>query len=478
MRPAASLAPHVALHLLGTRTDDGSNKARNVVCTLDSRLQSFTLDMLRHHVLSARAKNMHDGAALVVDNASGEILAYAGNIGEQSSARFVDGIIAMRQAGSTLKPLIYALAFDRRILTPASLTDDSPVNIPVTGGVYRPKNYDNRFHGMVTARVALASSLNVPAVKALDLIGVDSFVETMHQLNFRNIRAPEYYGLSIALGSADITLWDLVAAFRALANGGVWSPLRLISTEAAAAPRRIVSPEAAFLIADILSDREGRSRTFSLDSPLSTRYWTAVKTGTSKDMRDNWCVGFSDRYTVGIWAGNFSGDPMWNVSGVTGAAPVWIDIMNWLHRGESSRQPAPPAGVVRAPVEFEDTAETRLEWFIQGTQTAVVRQTDDRLFPRIIYPTAGMIVALDPDIPPEDQKVFFEAKSDSTNLEWILDGQNLGSSSALTPWSPRKGKHILRLLDAQSHELDSVSFEVRGNDTIPRDSKFEIRDSE
>ena len=254
---------------------------------------------------------MRDGAALVVDNASGEILAYAGNIGEQSSARFVDGVRAMRQAGSTLKPLIYALAFDQRLLTPASLMDDSPLDIPVIGGVYRPKNYDNRFHGMVTVRVALASSLNVPAVKALNLIGINSFVETMQRLDFRNIREPDYYGLSIALGSADITLWDLVAAYRALANGGVWSPLRLTAGETRAVPRRVVSPEAAFLIADILSDRESRSRTFSLESPLSTRYWTAVKTGTSKDMRDNWCVGFSDRYTVGIWAGNFSGEPMY-----------------------------------------------------------------------------------------------------------------------------------------------------------------------
>ena len=464
VQPAASLAPHVALRLLETGSDATGDKGRILVCTLDGNLQAFTLDTLRHHVLSARSKNMRDGAALVVDNASGEILAYAGNIGEQSSARFVDGISAMRQAGSTLKPLIYALAFDRRILTPASLMDDSPLDIPVAGGVYRPKNYDNRFHGMVTARVALASSLNVPAVKTLNLIGINSFVETLQRLDFRNIREPEYYGLSIALGSADITLWDLVAAYRALANRGVWSPLRLTAGETRTTPLRIVSPEAAFLIADILSDRESRSRTFSLESPLSTRYWTAVKTGTSKDMRDNWCVGYSDRYTVGIWAGNFSGEPMYNVSGVTGAAPVWIDIMNWLHRGQSSRLPTPPAGVVRRSVEFASTAETKQEWFMQGTETALVQKADEGIFPRISYPTSGSIIALDPDIPPEDQKMFFEASPDGGNLHWVLDGQNLGSSAAPAPWSPRQGKHVLRLLDAGQRELDSVGFEVRGDD--------------
>jgi penicillin-binding protein 1C len=476
VQPAASLAPHVAILLLGNATGDGKDRARSVVCTLDGNLQAFTLDTLRHHVLSARSKNMRDGAALVVDNASGEILAYAGNIGDQSSARFVDGIRALRQAGSTLKPLIYALAFDQRLLTPASLMDDSPLDIPVVGGVYRPKNYDNRFHGMVTARVALASSLNVPAVKTLNLIGINSFVETMQRLDFRNVREPDYYGLSIALGSADITLWDLVAAYRALANGGIWSPLRLTAGETRAAPRRAVSPEAAFLIADILSDRESRSRTFSLESPLSTRYWTAVKTGTSKDMRDNWCVGYSDRYTVGIWAGNFSGEPMYNVSGVTGAAPVWIDIMNRLHRRQSSRPPTPPAGVVRRSVVFASTMETKQEWFMQGTETSRVQKADDGIFPRIIYPTSGSIIALDPDIPPEDQKVFFEASPDGSNLQWILDGRSLGLSAAPTPWSPRKGKHVLRLVDAGQRELDSVGFEVRGDDTMIRDSRFEIRD--
>jgi penicillin-binding protein 1C len=464
VQPSASLAPHVALLLLGTGTDGGDKGARSVACTLDRSLQAFTVETLRHHVLSARSKNMQDGAALVVDNASGDILAYAGNIGEQSSARFVDGVRAMRQAGSTLKPLIYALAFDQRILTPVSLIDDSPLDIPVIGGMYRPKNYDNRFHGMVTSRVALASSLNVPAVKVLNLVGIDRFVEAMQQLDFRNIRAPEYYGLSIALGSADITLWDLVAAYRALANGGVWRPLRLTSAGTQEPLRRIVSQEAAFLVADILSDRESRSRTFSLESPLSTRYWTAVKTGTSKDMRDNWCVGFSDLYTVGIWAGNFSGEPMWNVSGITGAAPVWIDIMNRLHRKQSSRAPAPPAGVVRCPVEFASSAETKQEWFIRGTETAMVQQADDRVFPRIIYPTSGTIVALDPDIPQDDQKMFFEAKPDAIHFEWNLDGRRLGPSAALVPWSPRKGKHVLRLVDADQRELDSVTFEVRGDD--------------
>ncbi len=462
VRPQIALAPLVALELFRASGLRGESPQK-LPCTLDGRLQSFTAEALRRNVLSARSRNMRDGAALIVENGSGEVLAYVGNIGEESSARYVDGIRAMRQAGSTLKPFVYALAFDRRLLTPASLIDDSPLDIPVAGGVYRPRNYDNQFHGTVTARIALASSLNVPAVKILNLTGVDSFVDSLRQLGFEDIRTPEFYGPSLALGSADVALWDLVNAYRAIANGGVWSPLRLTKDEPAGLRKRVIGAPAAFLVSDILSDRESRSRTFDLESPLSTRFWTAVKTGTSKDMRDNWCVGFSDRYTVGVWAGNFSGEPMWNVTGITGAAPVWIEVMNRLHGSQLSRMPQPPAGVVRQRVDIPSMFQAKQEWFIQGTDTPIVQHAASRTVPRIAYPTAGTVVALDPDIPPEDQKMFFESEPKGNSMEWSLDGQHLGTAAALIPWAPRKGKHVLVLLGSSGEELDSVNFEVRGN---------------
>ena len=297
-------------------------------------------ETLQQHILSVQGQNVHDGAALVADNKSGEILAYVGNVGALASARFVDGTQARRQAGSTLKPFLYGLAFDKRILTPASLLDDAPLDVPAMNGIYRPENYDKQFHGLVPARTALASSLNIPAVKVLNLVGVECFVQKLGDLGFEKLQAADFYGSSLALGAADVTLWELVNAYRSLANGGVWSPLCLTFEENPnLTSRQVLSAGSAFLVSDILSDRESRSETFHLESPLSTRYWTAVKTGTSKDMRDNWCVGFSDHYTVGVWAGNFSGDPMWNVSGITGAAPAWIEIMNWLHRGLAEPPP-------------------------------------------------------------------------------------------------------------------------------------------
>jgi penicillin-binding protein 1C len=463
VRPEASLAPHVALQLLGTRAAGKAARRGEIITTLDADLQRYAIESLRHHILEVASQNVHDGALLAIENRTGDVLAYLGNQGDFSSARFVDGVRAPRQAGSTLKPFLYGEAFDRRILTPASLIDDSALDIPVPGGVYRPRNYDDEFRGLVTARTALASSLNVPAVKTLNLVGVETLVDVLGRLGFQGLRSPDFYGPSLALGSADITLWDLVSAYRTLANGGLSSGLRLVFEEDTGERHRIFSPATAFLVSDILSDRESRSRTFSLESPLSTRYWSAVKTGTSKDMRDNWCVGYTDRYTVGVWVGNFNGEPMWNVSGITGAAPVWLEVMNWLQRGSTSSAPAPPAGLVSGAVEMPDFGRVRREWFLQGTESAVVSAASVHANFRISYPAAGTVIALDPDIPAASQKVFFEAEPAGPDLRWLLDGETAGSADSLVLWSPLKGIHRLCLVDRADRILDSVEFEVRGN---------------
>ncbi len=464
IRPLASLAPHVAQQLLRVNKALANRGPERITCTLDGDIQQFASDALQRHILAVRAQNVHDGAALVVDNLTGEVLAYVGNIGSQSSARYVDGVQALRQAGSTLKPFIYGAAFDRRILTAASLLDDSPLDVPVLGGVYRPSNYDKVFHGQITARVALASSLNVPAVKTLNLVGLDAFLRVMQSAGFEDLESPEFYGPSLALGAADIRLWDLTNAYRCLANGGKWTPLRLTFAGPAGAARAVLSPEAAFVVADILSDRESRSQTFSLESPLSTRFWTAVKTGTSKDMRDNWCIGFSDRYTVGVWAGNFPGEPMWNVSGITGAAPVWVEIMSRLHRDQTSREPAPPPGVLSAPIP----GNGRREWFVSGTEGAVLPGLATS-GSRIVYPAPGTVIALDPDIPPGDQKVFFEAQPKDSRLHWVLDGNSVGDAGSLFLWAPVRGKHTLSLADSGGRIIDSLVFEVRGGTSTERD---------
>ncbi|MGH7318045.1 MAG: penicillin-binding protein 1C, partial [Candidatus Rokuibacteriota bacterium] len=360
--PRVALAPHAARRLLRTAS---------VHSTLDAPLQRLASDTLRRHLLAVRDQRVEDGAILVVANKTGEVLAYVGGSGDLSSARHVDGVQARRQAGSALKPFLYGLAMERRLITPASLLEDVPLDLPVAGGLYRPRNYDEQFKGLVTVRTALAASLNVPAVRTLDLVGPEGFVQHLRRLGFEGLaESGDYYGPSVAVGSADVSLWELVNAYRTLANGGVWSPLRMAQEgEAADMRRRMYTSETAFLVSHILADREGRSLTFGLENPLATRFWSAVKTGTSKEMRDNWCVGYSRDYTVGVWVGNFSGEPMRNVSGVTGAAPVWLEIMTWLHRAAPSLPPEAPAGLLATTVSFPRQVEPdRIEWFLEGTE--------------------------------------------------------------------------------------------------------------
>ena len=463
VRPETALAPHVARRLLeNSRTKSGPDSVR-VASTLDARLQRFASDTLQRHLLSIRAQNVRDGAVLAVENRSGDVLAYVGNAGETASARFVDGIQARRQAGSTLKPFLYALGLESRVLTGASLIEDSPLDIPLQGGVYRPENYDNQFQGPVTARTALASSLNIPAVKVLLLVGVDPFVERLRLLGLRDLRSADFYGPSLALGSADVTLWDLVNAYRSLADGGVWTPLRLRADESPAGPpRRVFAEATAYVVSDILSDRESRSRTFSMESPLSTRFWAAVKTGTSKDMRDNWCVGYSRDYTVGVWTGNFSGESMWNVSGITGAAPVWVEIMNWLHAAGAGSAPKPPAGLVARTVQTASSGARRKEWFLPGTEAATFEIAPALANFRISYPAPGTVVALDPDIPEEEQRLFFASEPRDRSHHFELNGETLGSAGSLLLWQPKQGKYRLLLRDSQGRILDAIEFQVRG----------------
>jgi penicillin-binding protein 1C len=373
----------------------------------------------------------------------------------------VDGVTAKRQAGSTLKPFLYALAFDRRILTAASWLEDSPLDLSVTTGIYQPQNYDRGFQGRVTVRTALASSLNIPAVRALEMAGVESFLGVLRELGIRDLsESGDFYGPSLALGTADVSLWELVNAFRTLANNGIRGELVLAAApDTADRTQSVFSPEAAFIVSDILADREARSITFGLENPLSTRFWTAVKTGTSKDMRDNWCIGYSQRYTVGVWAGNFSGESMWEVSGTSGAAPIWLDLMNHLHQLESSVAADPPGGVV---LQKPSTGgDSRREWFMRGTDPDDGGPAPAEALARIVYPPAEAVFAIDPDIPLQRQRIFFVAAGVEGTPTWVLDGKVL-SAGGHARWNPAAGRHTVSLLDAAGRLLDSVFFQVRG----------------
>lgn len=456
--PGDDLAPHLAAQLL-------HQPGQRLVTTLDANIQRLAKNSLAAHLSLIGQKNVRDGAVLVIDNETGNVLAYVASNWNTSRAQMVDGITAPRQAGSTLKPFLYALAFERGYLTAASILDDSPVDFNTASGLYLPQDYDRDFKGPVTVRTALASSLNIPAVRSLVLVGVEPFRDRLHDLGYVGlIHDGEYYGYSLALGSAEVTLFQQVAAYRALARGGMWSPLRLLQTEKIPQPRRVMPAAATFIIGQILSDRAARITTFGLSNNLNTRFWSAVKTGTSKDMRDNWCIGYSSKYTVGVWVGNFEGDSMHDVSGVTGAAPIWHEVITALNSLRPSKAPSPPAGVVTRAITFEPAIETpRREYFMAGTAIRTVRQVQKAsLSAHISSPANGIIIAIDPDIPANYQRISLETEGDITGLTFYLDDTLIGPASDHHFIIPHPGAHRLTLRTADGQDIDRILFTVRG----------------
>lgn len=498
------VAPHLARRLVATSTvraepveamrgkmgtstlrqaQDRPSSLQTVVSTLRAPLQRFAVQTLTQHLRELRGRHVEDGAIVVLDNATGEVLAWVGSSGALSGAADVDGVMALRQPGSTLKPFLYAQAIAERRITAASLLDDSSSQIQTAGGLYIPQNYDRQFKGLVSTRTALGASLNVPAVRTLVMVSPDAFHKQLQTVGLPLRETGDYHGYSLALGSSEVSLLSLTNAYRTLANGGRFSTWSL-----AANPKPVFKPAidsgAAFIVTDILSDPLARARTFGTDSVLATRFWTAVKTGTSKDMRDNWAVGYSRLYTVGVWVGNASGAPMWDVSGTSGAAPVWAALMSHLHKTEPSRAPLPPPGVVQIPTSFGTQAgqsleAPRSEWFIKGTEQSMFAMnsgaTDARstrtggqkalndavtaATGRITAPANGTILALDPDIPPNRQRLSFSAEG--RNLRWQMDGKEF-ARGAQAQWLPWPGRHTVQLLGEKAEVLDEIRIEVRG----------------
>jgi penicillin-binding protein 1C len=471
------LAPHASRWVwrhLPSATADAAPATLST--TLDADVQRLALAALREQLTELRQREVDDGAAIVLDNASGAVLAWVGSIGQGAGAPAVDAVQARRQPGSTLKPFVYGLAFERHLLTPSSLLHDEPTQLGTGGaGLYLPQNYNKRYQGWVSARVALASSLNIPAVRVGAMLGPEALFERFNRLGLALSQTAGFHGHALALGTSEVTLADLTNAYRSLANAGRWSPWQLIrpaSPRRPDPPRQVMPAAVAWLIADVLADNTARALTFGFDSPLVTRGWAAVKTGTSKDMRDNWCIGFTDRYTVGVWVGNANGSPMRHVSGVTGAAPVWRTLVQALHARTTSRPPKPPAGVVFSPMPVAG-GDTQAVPFLAGTaplhalpnaqvrpSTAHAKGSGHHVEFGIRSPVDGSIFALDPDIPAKVQHIVLEGAAG----EWWLDGKRLGRSTPTGwPWTPWPGHHALELRDDTGQRvLAQVRFEVRG----------------
>ena len=500
----AFLAPHFTSRVLQWAEDSGVALAGTWRTSLDLPLQTELEAEVRHTVALLRDRGVRHAAAVVLDNASGDVLAWVGSPDFWAdSAGQVDMVVSPRQPGSALKPFLYALAFDRG-LSPATVLPDVLHTYQTATGPYQPRNYDRRFHGPVRAREALASSFNVPAIELTDRLGVGSLLGVLHRAGFASLsRTADYYGLGLALGNGDVTLLEMANAFRALANDGEWSPVRWgVGTGPGPAgtppERRVVSPGAAALVLDVLRDPLARAPGFGLDTPFDFAFPVAVKTGTSHHFTDNWAVGVTRGFTVAVWAGNFTGRPMRQVSGVTGAGPLLHRaILDVAKRYEPGVPPTPAAyGAVRVAVcRLSGLRATRHcpaldEWVLPGTGpvagcdwhrpdgtvawpaayaawvaeeglsrpaeapggrgVAALAAADSGF--RIVSPLDGDRYAVPPGTDPRYATVALRAvgRPDDGPVRWTVDGRPVDS----TRWRLRSGTHAIRAVGASGREAE------------------------
>jgi penicillin-binding protein 1C len=332
------------------------------------------------------AHDVHNGAVVVLDVPTGGIAVMVGSPDYDNAviSGAVNGALAMRQPGSAVKPFTYAAAFERGYSPATVINDIATTFITADGKAYQPINYDYRFHGPVTLRQALACSYNVVAVSLLDRIGVEALPELAHRAGVSALRDTGGHGLAMTLGSSEVDLLQLARGYATLARSGFYVGTHIIERVESVdggvlyqyqpqAPVRAVDARAAYLVTDILADNDARLPAFGARSPLETGLPAAVKTGTTTDWRDNWTLGYTTASVVGVWVGNADGAPMRGVSGVTGAAPIWNEIMHAAHR----QRPATferPDGLEAVRIcslsgELPGIActHTREEWFIAGT---------------------------------------------------------------------------------------------------------------
>jgi 1A family penicillin-binding protein len=333
-----------------------------VYTTLDPKVQTIAETAIKEQIAKLQDKNVTNGAAVVIDPKTGEVRAMAGSADFSNEA--IDGqvniAVAYRQPGSAVKPFTYLAAMEKG-WTPATLYWDKPMTYTNEyGQVYAPTNYDSRFHGPMRMREALARSMNIPAVETLNFVGLPAFLELAQRVGL-NFPANPAYGLAITLGGAEARLLDLTAAYAVLANNGLrLQPTAITRVERADGTllrdyrhtqgQQVIRPEHAYLITSMLSDNAARARSFGPNSPLMLSRPAAAKTGTTNDFRDNLTVGYTPDLVAGVWVGNSDNSEMQGVSGITGAAPIWNQIMEQAVASLPVSDFSPPPGVVRAEI--------------------------------------------------------------------------------------------------------------------------------
>jgi penicillin-binding protein 1C len=451
---AARQAPVFVDLLLRRRGVSGLHAADDgrLMTTLDAELTSFATRVLEEQLATLRDKRVGQGAVVILHNPTAEVLALAtSGRGADGSPGTINGAWEPRSAGSALKPFAFLLALEQGAF-PGTIVADVPVSFATPTGVYRPNNFNGRFHGPVSLRHALGNSLNIAAIQTLQKIGgPDVLHRFLRELGFSTLdNLPPHYGLGLVLGNAETRLLELANAYATVARMGVYLPLRFLrdGPSAATGGRVLFSPESASLLADMLTDNAARSATFGLDSDLRFPFPVAVKTGTSSNYRDNVVVGFTPEFTVAVWVGNGDGSPMRQITGVTGAAPVLQTVFQHLHRSRGTGWFARPGGIKQYTVhaltgklmeradalplqlpelrrefaasvppaanarDFDEKGRTILgpeyaQWWSFGESALGGRAVLDEGSgsARILYPPPGTRIYLDPELPADFQRL-------------------------------------------------------------------------
>lgn len=482
------------------RIPDGKSRLQT---TLDASLQKDVENIVREEVAKLESSNLRHAAVVVIDNATGEILAMVSSADwEDSRGGQIHGALSPRSPGSTLKPFTYLLSFRDLGKLPCSVVADIPTRLRTEQGVQLPENYDKNYRGPVTIRTALACSLNVPALRELRELGGP--LPLYHLLERMGISLPEEsvpsYGLGLTLGNAPVRLCDLSNAYAAIARMGKFLPTRLFMDEEDTEPVEVLDAAHAWLIADILSDKDARAPAFSNGGPLDLPFKCAVKTGTSTDFRDNWCVGFTPEFTVGVWAGNFENQPMKEVSGVSGAGPIFHRTLVRAHAGKSPTWFPVPEQLVRISIDprtgrqLRDDADAdfaRKEWIPRGKHILPATSSDydenGRAFIPPVYrdwfespdnfrrdelaldpssqaalplkierPVDGSTILIDPDIPGPNSEIRLVANLPHV-VSWKCDTLKIEGSTAYL----EEGVHTITATDTRDGSEQHLTITIR-----------------
>ncbi|MFZ4619352.1 MAG: penicillin-binding protein 1C [Bacteroidota bacterium] len=513
-------APHAVEMIY--RQLDRQQGITTVRTSIDAAVQSDVQWIVKGHLEQLKNRNVTNAAVVIMHNATGEIRTLLGssNYFDDAIQGKINGALSLRQPGSSVKIFTYGVAMEAGFTT-ASMIADIPTSIPNEGGDYVPENYDREYHGPVLLRTALACSYNIPAVRVLHSIGVDALYQRMKTAGLTSLtKAPKHYGYGLTLGNAEVTLIELTNAYRSVANGGMLLPAKLSQSAITvngtlaqldplpieSVPQtKVFDPEIAYLLSDILSDHSARRPAFGKNFNFS--FPCAVKTGTTKDYKDNWTLGFTTEYTVGVWVGNFDASPMRKVSGVSGAGQIFTDIMNILATkyGAEGKEFIRPSSLKPVTVcarsgmlKGEFCEKGRVEYFLPSSSPKISCTVHQKYFVRnasgvmtssvfeifppeyddwcsieqipkppagstringpqheqtkrsfsIIFPHTGDVFKVDPILRKEFQKIRVEAvvPERMNNVRLSVNGTEKRFDKDLTWWELEKGDHQFRLL--------------------------------